>query len=389
MSHRPRITVIGAALAGSGYPNARNTVRLLSSLHDMEVHDQACWLPPDFHLWKLARGTLIEKLRGACLLGSYSLLGLCRLARHCRRGEWVYLPYPSLPVLWCLSWLPAAWRPRCIADAYITFWDTLYQDRQIGRQGGLISRLLLRAESRALRTAHRIVVDTRANAEHISKLFGVDRQRIAAFPLALDQATLPDPGALKSATAPQAGKPLRVLFIGTFVPMQGTEVIARAINLLRDDKDIEFTLIGDGQQADSVAPLLSDHPRVTWLRGWQSPEVLARALTEADICLGVFGGTGKAARVLPFKLYMALAAGKAVVTQSDYSLPDDCGPPPVLTCPADPSALSETIRRLAGEPRLRIQLMNQARTYFTDQLSSRRLVSNWKSLLGMEAGTAG
>ena len=381
MSHRPRITVIGAALAGSGYPNARNTVRLLSSQADMDIHDHACWLPPDFHLWKLARGTLKEKLRGACLLGHYSLLALCRLARHYRRGDWVYLPYPSLPVLWCLSWLPAAWRPRCIADTYITLWDTLYQDRQIGRQGGLVSRLLLRAESRALRSAHRIIVDTRANAEHISQLFGVDRQRIAAFPLALDQATLPDPGALKTTTAAQAGKPLRVLFIGTFVPLQGTEIIARAISLLRDDEEIEFTLIGDGQQAESVAPLLADHPHLTWLRDWQPPEVLASALAEADICLGVFGGPGKATRVLPFKLYMAMAAGKAILTQNNYSLPAGCPPPPLVTCLADPQSLAGSLKQLAGDRSGCHRLGTEGAAFFQNYLGPERLQQAWRELL--------
>lgn len=382
MSHHPGtptkadLLVIGPALAGSGYPNARNTVRLLMTAHELELLDRACWLPGDFHLWKMARGNLQEKLRGLWLLGSRSLLSLYRLARHGWHCHCIYLPYPSLPLLWLLSWLPARLRPRCIADAYITLWDTLYQDRQLGKPQGVISRLLLRAETRALRAAHRIIVDTTANAEHVSQLFGVPRQRIAAFPLALAPDTLP-----AKAPEPVPGKPTRVLFIGTFVPLQGTEVIAQAIALLGERTDIEFVLIGDGQQADAVAPLLLQQTNVHWKRGWQPADVLASELARADICLGVFGGDGKAARVLPFKLYMALAAGKAIISQQHYSLPDNCPPLPILSCAAAPQALSKAIEQLAAAPAQREQLALQASDYFQQCLSPAQLILHWQMLL--------
>lgn len=380
---RRRVTVLGAALAGSGYPNARNTVSMLADMHQVEPVDRASWLPGDVHLWKLARGTWRERLRIAWLLGSRNLLALCRLARHVRPRQWVYLPYPSLPALWCLSWLPVRWRPRGIADAYITLWDTLYQDRKLGSTDGWASRLLLQAEARALRAAHAIVVDTQANADHLCQLFGVPRDRVHAFPLAVDAATLPttntQPGFPTATAAPH--QRCRVLFIGTFVPLQGTEVIAQAITLLREQADIEFVLIGDGQQADTAALLLAGHPRLTWLRGWQPPSVLAAELARADICLGVFGGSGKAARVLPFKLYMAMAAGKAIITQHEYSLPDDCSTPPVLTCVAEPAALASCIIHLCADHTLRTQLASDARHYFEAHLSNSQLAARWQALL--------
>lgn len=389
MSHHPGepnkadLLVIGPALAGSGYPNAQNSVRLLDSHEPVRVIDRACWLPADFHLWKMARGNLREKLRGLWLLGSRSLLSLCRLARHGRHFHCIYLPYPSLPVLWVLSWLPARWRPRCIVDAYITLWDTLYQDRQLGQPQGPGSRLLLHAESRALRAAHRIIVDTSANAEHVSQLFGVARQRIAALPLALDPSTLPH-----TAAAPAiAAKRTRVLFIGTFVPLQGTDIIAQALALLGERSDIEFVLIGDGQQADAVAPLLMQQANVHWKRGWQPADVLAAELAHADICLGIFGGDGKAARVLPFKLYMALAAGKAIITQQHYSLPDDCPPLPALTCAAQPHALAAAITQLAAAPAQRQELGEQASTYFQHYLSPSILRTRWLALLKESIGS--
>lgn len=368
--------VAGVALNGPGYPNARATIRMLESHLGVQVEEIAYWLRPDFHLWKLARGTHVQKVAGLARITWSTASSLCRLLLQHRAGDWVYVPYPSAFLLWLLSWLPRRWRPRCVCDAYITLWDSLFQDRGMGVAGGRLSRLLLRAEIRALGAATHVIVDTQANAQHIHRLFGVPLERIHAFPLALDTALLPAGDGARG-----TGNNTHVVFIGTFVPLQGTTVIAQAIDKLRRQDSLEFTLIGDGQQADEASRWLQDNPAVTWLRGWQPPGIIATHLARADICLGVFGGDGKAARVLPFKLYMALAAGKAIITQRAYSTPDGCPPIPAITCDATPEALAEAITRLAQDPEKRAQLARQSHDYFERYLSATALAACWERLL--------
>ncbi|WP_409475728.1 glycosyltransferase [Stenotrophomonas sp. Y-13] len=373
-----RLLVAGVGLRGSGYPNARNTLRTVAAMQRVEVIECGRWLPEDTHLWKITKGAIHRSLPFFARLLAGNVLSAMRLLLNGRRGDLVYVPYPSLFLLWLLSWLPCRWRPRCICDAYITLWDTFYQDRHPESSGSRTSRLLLAVESRALRAAWHIVTDTEANAAHLSDLFQVPRESISAFPLALDPLMLP-------ATAPCAAKsansPVRMLFIGTFVPLQGTTVIAQAIDRLRGQPGLEFVLIGDGQQADEAAVWLRNNPAVTWLRGWQPPQVLSAHLAQADICLGVFGGQDKAARVLPFKLYMALAAGKAIITQQNYSLPDRLPALPAYCTPADAQALADAIVTLAASPEQRRQLERKAATYYTDHLSTEMLRRHWQSLL--------
>src|SRR3546814_8506762 len=95
-------------------------------------------------------------------------------------------PYPSIFLCWLGSWVPARCRPLCVCDAYVSIWDAWYQDRKMGNAASLVARLLLRSESRALRAAEAVLVDTEANAEHVSGLFNVPRERIRALPLALE-----------------------------------------------------------------------------------------------------------------------------------------------------------------------------------------------------------
>ena len=369
------VFVAGAGLRGSGYPNAWNTIRILRAIGNVHVVECGKWLPESFRLWQLSRGPKLAAALQISMLLASNGFSVIRLLFRSRRKSVVYIPYPSLFMLWLLSWLPSIWRPRCICDAYITVWDSLYQDRLLGNAAGRMARVLLALESRALRAAEVVLVDTTANAEHVSRLFGVPRKQVRAFPLALDSS-------LSSAVCKEGSRQgvVRVLFIGTFVPLQGTTVIAQAIDALRGHEHLEFVLIGDGQLADEAARWLDGHPAVTWMRGWQSPRVLAEHLAGADICLGVFGGDGKAARVLPFKLYMALAAGKAIITQAAYSTP---GTPsiPALTVVPTADALQAAILDLARNPDRRKQLERDALDYYREHLDDAAIYRAWSHLI--------
>src|SRR3546814_19686301 len=81
-------------------------------------------------------------------------------------------------------------------------------------------------------------------------------------------------------SVPRHGHETKVVFIGTFVPLQGTTLIAQAIDALREHEVLEFLIIGDGQQAEEAARWLHAHPRLTWWRDWQSPEELADQLAD-------------------------------------------------------------------------------------------------------------
>jgi glycosyltransferase involved in cell wall biosynthesis len=373
-----RIVVAGAALCGSGYPNAWNTLRLLRK-QGISILQCGYWLSSDFHLWKLTRMSPWRAALALAKLFSVNLLSAVQLAR-CRRDDVIYVPYPGIFLLWILSWLPQRWRPTCICDAYITIWDSLHQDRQLGGGvGSFGSRLLLRIESRALRAAARVIVDTTANADHISKTFNLDRHRIHALPLATED----DPTMTYGPSSQEkvASKLIRVLFFGTFVPLQGTTKIAQAIDLLRDRNDLEFVIIGDGQTAAAAEPYLLNHPHVIWLRTWLSIDEIKSQVTESDIVLGIFGGDGKASRVLPLKIYIALAAGKSIVTQKPYGLPDGSPPIPACTTAADPKAIAEGIVLLTTNAQLRADLGEMAGRYYAQHLGEKSIVSRWREWL--------
>lgn len=111
-----------------------------------------------------------------------------------------------------------------------------------------------------------------------------------------------------------ASGPLRVVFFGLYTPLQGTETIAQAVRALdHAGVTVQLTLIGAGQDLPAVRSILGGVDGVEW-RSWVEPADLPAVVAEHDVCLGIFGTTSKAYRVVPNKVFQGAAAGCAVVT---------------------------------------------------------------------------
>ena len=83
-------------------------------------------------------------------------------------------------------------------------------------------------------------------------------------------------------------------------------------------------------------------------------EVLPARLGQADILLGIFGDTPKAARVIPNKVFQSLACGRVVITRRSAAYPqelladEDTGL--VLVDDWDAVSLAKMVAQLAGAP---------------------------------------
>ena len=376
-----KILVGGLHLGGDGYPNAQQTLHILEEHLHLHTVECGAWLPASMHLWRLRSAALPGKVLtlGRLLLGN--LLSVCRvLGSQGRERAPVYVPYPALFFLWWASWIPARWRPRCLADAYISVWDAMYRDRS-GGAASLSGRLLKAFESRALRAAAVVLVDTTANKQMVEEEFKVEARRIRALPLAIDEELFAE----RTAAGVTGKKPtITVLFVGTLVPLHGIATILEAVRMLLPDPRFRFRFLGDGQMGEVVEKLSEefDPERFVWIRRWLDLPDIAAEIDKADICLGVFGGAGKAARVLPFKIYMYLASGKPVVTQDSLSLPESTPWPPMTTVNAASAAeVANAIVQLANDHNRRQELARAARVYYEEHLSHARITREWQNLL--------
>lgn len=162
---------------------------------------------------------------------------------------------------------------------------------------------------------------------------------------------------------------LRVVFFGTFTPLQGAVTIARAIADLAD-APIDFLVVGRGQDYDAAREIAAGNPNVSWV-DWLEPKALPVRLAREDVCLGIFGTGRKAQRVVPNKVCHGAAAGCAIVTSDTPPQRRALGDAAVLVRAGNAAALAEALRSLASDPgrvaRLRDAAAARAREVFAPE----------------------
>lgn len=218
-----------------------------------------------------------------------------------------------------------------------------HADRSAG--GGRFQRFLGSADRAAVRRSDVVAVDT---AEHRDEVGDEFRDRTVVVPVGAQRATF-DAGAHHHAAAPP---PLRVVFYGHYIPLQGTPTIGAALAELhrRGRDDIAVTMVGRGQDLDEARRLAGDAPSVTWVDRIVTRDELTRIVDQHHVALGIFGTTDKAAKVVPTKGYEALAAGLALIT-GDTEPQRRCFGDAVRYVPVgDAMALADAIEDLADHP---------------------------------------
>ncbi|MHB8534697.1 MAG: glycosyltransferase [Sulfuricaulis sp.] len=367
------ITILGVHVKSEGYPNVTFRIRDLeraSLLHTREINFPFRAVLTHHGIRKRSWRAL--QLPWAAIRLIYAHLRLFLAYFWHGRPNKLYIPYPSTIVLFCLSLLPKLWRPQyVVADCFISLYDTTVTDRELITRDSWAARALKSMESRAYRTADVIVVDTNLNAEYFMETFGLAASKVISLPLSINELVF------RPAPYQPSVDPCTVLFIGTFVPLQGVDVIAQAIVMLGKRRDVRFRLIGSGQTAAAVERIFASElpANVEWITQWMDGERLAEEIRSADICLGIFGKGPKAQRVWPLKNYAYMAIGRAIIT-SDTLLTRHMlqkeNSAPFLTVPCDnPAALAVAIVDLALNPGRRKEYAKNARLFYDKNLSSR------------------
>ncbi|MDE2308066.1 MAG: glycosyltransferase [Xanthomonadaceae bacterium] len=268
---------------------------------------------------------------------------LWRLARA-PKADLLLVGYPGVvdaclaSLMGRLRGIPVAW------DVFISLYDTLVEDRNMLRPGSLAARCLRGFERRALRCVDLAFMDTAAHARRIESLFGLPAQSCGAVWVGAETAHFGPAGA----APPRAGDaPMQVLFYGQFIPLHGIPTIVEAARLLRD-APIEWTLIGRGQEAEKIRAMLASAPlpKLRWV-AWVDYAKLRDWIAQADLCLGIFGASRKAASVIPNKVFQIVAAGRPLVTRDSPAIRELLLPAPgcvYLVPDADPGALADAVR---------------------------------------------
>lgn len=171
-----------------------------------------------------------------------------------------------------------------------------------------------RIDRAAFASAGLILADTAAHKNYYCENYGVSPDKIEVLPIGYDDDLFkPRETAAGAAAAARAGR-FEVLFFGSFLPLHGADVIAEAAGIVAaKDPSIRFTLIGAGRTFEAVRAKAAGLKNIEFL-GRRPPGRLPGLIDAADLCLGIFGRTDKARRVVPHKVFQSLGMRKALIT---------------------------------------------------------------------------
>jgi len=305
-------------------------------------------------------------------------------------------------------------RKPLVFDALLSLTETVVEDRGLVQRGSLLARLVYLVDKYACRLADLVLLDTEAHIRHFQQDLGVRLDKLRWVSVGADEVycrgtsslagdcfvakSAPrndtSPSTLRQSSGQAAlrtgpskeGEPFRVVYFGQYIPLHGVNYVVEAAKILEEHPDIRFELVGDGQtygEASSLAERLQVQ-NVTFHRTWLAPEdLIAEHISPADVCLGAFGDSPKSRRVVPIKVFVALAMGKPVITGDSPAAREVLihGTDAILCEMANPRALAQAILLLKRNRPLRGKIAKQGYLSFQNKFSSRVIGATVKNHL--------
>jgi glycosyltransferase involved in cell wall biosynthesis len=351
---------------------------LMAGLRGLGVEVVECHRP----LWELTRhkaGSFLSPAGLPAIAGRFASawVELALAQRRVRGVDAIVAGYPYQPDA-IPAWVFARGRGvPLIADAMISMSDTLAGDR--ARVGARVGRALATLDTVTLRAADAVVADTEAHAHFYAERFGVPRERLAVARVGAEASVF--------RPAPPPAGAAHALFYGKLSPLHGLDTLLAAARLPGVPP---VRLIGDGQLGAWLdAEVRRDPPPGFAHVPWVEYEQLGEELARAAVCLGVFGRSDKAARVVPNKVYHAMAVGRPVITADTPAAREvlEHERTALLVPAGDPEALAAAMRRLGDDAQLRIRLGDAARERFLEVASEEVVARDF--LAAVEAARRG
>lgn len=240
-----------------------------------------------------------------------------------------------------LKGIPIIW------DPFISLYDTIVNDRSLLSKKSILAKLLHYIESISCSCADLIILDTNSHANYFKEQYNINPNKLCSVFVGVE----PELFNKKETTKHANNKIKNVLFYGQFIPLHGIETIVEAAKIL-ENENIQFTLIGTGQKAGYIdkkinSLKLKNIKRIEWV----NYDKLTDVINESDICLGIFGNSEKASRVIPNKVFQILATGKPLITMDSPAIreliPKNLSKITLIQ-PANPEELSLAIKSMLG-----------------------------------------
>jgi len=196
-----------------------------------------------------------------------------------------------------------------IFDAFLSLYDSAVFDRKVIKEGSLKSKYYYYQDKFTCFLSDIVLLDTNEHINYFHKEFGINKDKFRRVFVGTDEDIFYPRENTKGDDS------FIITFHGKFIPLHGIQYIVGAAKLLENCRDIRFEILGSGQTYNSIINLANKLRTSNIIfREKVKYEELPNFIKRGDVCLGIFGDTAKAKRVIPNKVFEILAMRKPLIT---------------------------------------------------------------------------
>ena len=240
---------------------------------------------------------------------------------------------------------------KIIFDPLAPRFETKITDWKRRPPGSWQARWNFKIDSLAFKLSDLVLADTHAHKDYYWRNYGIPAEKVEVLPVGYDDELY------RPTAAKRKAEPFTVLFFGSFLPLHGVELILEAAKIISaEEASVSFKLIGSGQTLPRASALASKLGLSNVeFEGWLPQSELPQRIAASDICLGIFGKTEKAGRVVPHKIFQAMGMRKPVITARTTAVEEFFmhGENIFLVDALEPELLAEAILKLKKDANLR------------------------------------
>lgn len=257
-----------------------------------------------------------------------------------QKSDAIFIGFPGHFEVFPAFIIAKLFKKKLIFNPLVIFYTGYVDDQGILKKNSVLAQVIKTAEKLVYSLPDIILADTPFQKEHICREFGISAKKVGVLPIGADDKVYPYSPKTKNDGL------TNIMYYGLYTPIHGIEHIVQAANILKNHKDIVFTMVGKGhtfeENYESAQKL--GLKNIRFYPDMMEDTALS-TLAEGDIFLGFLQKHPTVDRVVPNKVYQGLALGKAVISadakviRSIFTHKENI----YLCKPSDPKSLAEAI----------------------------------------------
>ncbi len=263
--------------------------------------------------------------------------------RRLARPDLIWVPCFRQKDIASAAFWARRWRAPLVVDPLISAYEKeVFEKNKVPENSARAEKLRLWEQALFDRAAI-LVADTPAHGDYFRRTFKLDSRKIMVLYVGAEtDLFVPHP-------MPSVDSPFEILFYGSYLALQGVDVIIDAAR--KAPPHLQWTLLGDGRPRASMQKRAHGAANIRF-EPWTPYQKLPDRIARAHILLGVFGTTVKANLVIPNKMFQSMAVGRPVITRYSDAFKETLAGSDIIgwTPPGDADALAAVAARWASVP---------------------------------------